>query len=200
MARLALYGPGARRLHEEIITVTARWHDANREEQPLEPYGETGEQTTIQQLQDALENGVVASDEMTRRASKWVARDVDDLRPYVEARRGISRDRALEQLARNAAEEADALHDLLNRQLARIERERRDFQQPQMSLDFRTDEEREQDERERRQREADRRSWDDKIARLQAELESEPQRVRDSYSVRAERLDPIGLVYLWPAG
>jgi len=46
--------------------------------------------------------------------------------------------------------------------------------------------------------EADRRSWDDKLVRLQKDLESEPQKVRNNYAVAARQLEPIGLVYLWP--
>ena len=54
-------------------------------------------------------------------------------------------------------------------------------------------------EREMRQFEADRRSWDGKLVRLQQELDSEPAKVRRGYQVQARRLEPIGLVYLWPA-
>ena len=30
------------------------------------------------------------------------------------------------------------------------------------------------------------------------ELEREPQRIREFYEVRARRIEPVGLVYLWP--
>ena len=58
---------------------------------------------------------------------------------------------------------------------------------------------RRQNEREMRQFEADRRSWDGKLVRLQHELDSEPDKVRRGYEVQARRLEPVGLVYLWPA-
>jgi len=58
---------------------------------------------------------------------------------------------------------------------------------------------RRQNEREMRQFEADRRSWDGKLLRLQHEFDSEPEKVRRGYEVQARRLEPIGLVYLWPA-
>ena len=61
------------------------------------------------------------------------------------------------------------------------------------------DEIRQQNEREMRQFEADRRSWVGKVLRLQQELDSEPAKVRRGYEVQARRLEPIGLVYLWPA-
>jgi hypothetical protein len=55
------------------------------------------------------------------------------------------------------------------------------------------------DEAEARQRAADRRSWERAVARLEEERGREPDRLRASYRVRATRLEPIGLVYLWPA-
>ena len=199
MARLALYGPGARRLHEEIITLTARWRDRDREAQPLQPFGEAGEQTTLQQLQDALQAGVPAGSAAIAQIAPWVGRDVEDLQAHLETRRADARRRAADQLAANGDREAAKLQDLLSNQLNRIEKEREDYVPPQTAFDFRSDDEQRQAERERRQREADKVAWDSKIDRLREELKTEPQRVRDGYEVKAERLDPIGLVYLWPA-
>ena len=34
--------------------------------------------------------------------------------------------------------------------------------------------------------------------RLEREIANEPERIRASYEVRAHRLEPVGLVYLWP--
>jgi hypothetical protein len=53
---------------------------------------------------------------------------------------------------------------------------------------------------ERRQREAERRFQDERLRALPEELDREPDRVRALYNVRASRLEPIGLVYLWPVG
>ena len=54
------------------------------------------------------------------------------------------------------------------------------------------------DEAERRQREADRRAWARRLEAIERELKIEPRRIADTYRVRAIRVDPIGLVYLWP--
>ena len=54
------------------------------------------------------------------------------------------------------------------------------------------------DEAERRQREADRRAWTRRLEAIETELETEPARIADGYRVRAVRIDPLGLVYLWP--
>nr|WP_015063331.1 DISARM system SNF2-like helicase DrmD [Paracoccus marcusii]AFQ90330.1 hypothetical protein [Paracoccus marcusii] len=190
LARLALYGPGARRLHEEIITVAAPWRDSMRDESALEPFKEVGEETTLRQLQDALQSGVAAGAAVSARIAPWVHRDVADLKTHVETRANVSHLRAVEQLRENGNREADALRGLLVRQLARIERERATDDPRQLTFNL--------PQKEEQQRQADRRAWDRKIERLRIELEEEPAKVRESYEVRAQRLDPIGLVYLWP--
>ena len=55
LGRLAVYGPRASRLHEEMVPVTARWIDPERRQDALAPYGRAGEQTTMASLQTALD-------------------------------------------------------------------------------------------------------------------------------------------------
>ena len=43
LGRLCLYGPGAARLHEELIPVTARWTDPKVRKGPLNPYAREAE-------------------------------------------------------------------------------------------------------------------------------------------------------------
>ena len=42
------------------------------------------------------------------------------------------------------------------------------------------------------------RHWGDRLGRLDRELREEPERLKESYGVRATRLEPVGIVYLWP--
>ena len=49
-----------------------------------------------------------------------------------------------------------------------------------------------------RQRTADRRAWGRRLDAIERELESEPKRVEAAYTIWAWRIDPLGLVYLWP--
>jgi len=51
---------------------------------------------------------------------------------------------------------------------------------------------------ERRQLEADVRSWRMRLEQFNRDLETEPDRIKDFYEVRARRVEPVGLVYLWP--
>ena len=40
--------------------------------------------------------------------------------------------------------------------------------------------------------------WRQRLQRIEQELKEEPARMLRSYEVRARRLEPVGLVYLWP--
>jgi hypothetical protein len=60
----------------------------------------------------------------------------------------------------------------------------------QLTLEFTDDE--------RRQLETDVRSWRSRLEQFERDLGREPRRVRELYEVRARRVEPVGLVYLWP--
>ena len=51
---------------------------------------------------------------------------------------------------------------------------------------------------EKRQLEADVRSWRMRLKQFDNDLETEPDRIKEFYEVRARRVEPAGLVYLWP--
>ena len=42
------------------------------------------------------------------------------------------------------------------------------------------------------------RYWESRLRKIDEELKSEPVRIRQSYLVRAQRIEPVGLAYLWP--
>ena len=46
--------------------------------------------------------------------------------------------------------------------------------------------------------ESNMRSWERRLAQFDRDLESEPGRIADFYEVHATRIEPVGLVYLWP--
>ena len=51
---------------------------------------------------------------------------------------------------------------------------------------------------EKRQLDADKREWQRRLAAMETELRVEPARIRDNYKVAVERIEPVGIVYLWP--
>ena len=54
------------------------------------------------------------------------------------------------------------------------------------------------DVEERRQVENNMRGWRRRLEQFEKDLEEEPTRVREFYEVRATRVEPVGLAYLWP--
>jgi hypothetical protein len=42
------------------------------------------------------------------------------------------------------------------------------------------------------------RSWERRLEQFDRDLSTEPDRVAGFYDVRAQRIEPVGLVYLWP--
>ena len=81
---------------------------------------------------------------------------------------------------------------LLAEQRDRIRRRQQETDQDatQLTLDFAV--------AEKRQLDADRRHWENRLAQLETEIESEPARIEEGYRVKASRVEPVGLVYLWP--
>jgi hypothetical protein len=98
---------------------------------------------------------------------------------------------ALDKLTARAREESDALRGILERQRLAIigEIEAR----AQLALDFT-----EAEKAQRDQFEADKRYMDDRLVAIQREIETEPQQIEALYRVALHRLEPVGLVVLWP--
>jgi hypothetical protein len=187
IGRLALYGPGAARLHEEVIPITAAWTDAPS--RSLRVYGRAGEETTLAELNEALKAAVMPAPEVVKRLLSSAQRDISELRPILEKRAETASAKAKTDLVEIANKEAASLEALLRAQREQIRKEQ--DQPDQLELDL-------TEPAERRQREADRRRWAQRLNDIEAELRTEPARVAASYEVRASRLEPVGVVYLWP--
>ena len=94
------------------------------------------------------------------------------------------------QLAQRAEQESADLTALLERQRARIAEQAAKFDTDQYRLDL--------DDPEDRERASDRRHWDERLAAIKRELVAEPKLLRETYAVQAHRIEPVGIVYLWP--
>jgi hypothetical protein len=191
IGRLALFGPAAARLHEEILPVTALWSDAARSGQGLRAFGERGQQTTMKELEDALKTAAVPPREVVDKLLSGLGKDLSDLRQALEERAHVAAEEAKKDLTEIASRESAALKNLLTAQRDRIRKAAAGKDSDQLELDL-------SDPAERRQRLADRRHWEKRLQDLERELVGEPKRVADSYTVRAQRLEPVGIVYLWP--
>jgi hypothetical protein len=192
--RLCLYGRGAERLHEELLPVAARWIEPSERHEPLKPYASDAEARTLALLNESLQETRRPPPEQTVREKllTHAARDVSELLPQLDARREEAASAAVEKLHLRGEREAFELHSTLEGQEARVRdalsRHERDFDQ--LVLHFADDE--------RRQLETNMRSWRTRLEQFERDIETEPDRIRDFYKVQATRLEPVGLVYLWP--
>ena len=199
LGRLSLYGQRAERLHEVLVPVTARWLDlAQRNGRPLRAHGRTAESETLKLLDQVLgaEAGgdgkpAAPAETVQRRLLRTAARDVADLRPRLgECAAKLAAD-ATKRLASRGDKESRDLRQTLERQRDRVKAELEKHEnQAQLELALST--------AERRQLEADVKHWRQRLRRFAQDLEREPERIRSFYKVRAQRVEPVGLVYLWP--
>ncbi len=189
LGRLALYGPGAARLHEELIPVIAAWVEAGRGTVPLRPFGQAGESSTLDQLEAALQQPRRPPPNAVDRVRGGAAKDAADLEPELRRRAAARRVEVVQELADRGASEAAALLKLLQDQRDRVQRAEEAPEDVQFAL-FHDDE--------AEQRRRDRQHWRRKVAALDLNIEQDPARVAQAYAVRADRVEIVGLLYLWP--
>ena len=192
LGRLCLFGRQAERLHEELVPVAARWTDPARRRSPLRAYAREAETRTLALLDEALGSDGGPNEVVRRRLLAAAPRDIAELRPQLEPRALELATIAERGLAERGELESRDLHDTLQRQRRRVvaELDRREADYEQLALAFK--------EGERRQLDADMRHWRRRLAQFERDLEREPARIREFYEVRARRVEPVGLVYLWP--
>jgi hypothetical protein len=190
--RLSLFGPGATRLHDQLISVAARWLDGKEGE--LKPFADDADRKAIELLEQVLTEAPSLEAVSASIQSKLIAaapavfsslwrhiRDEADARAH-EAER---------LLVQRGAEESAALRDILSAQRASIleETERRQ----QLTFDDLG-----LDKREHDQWSKEKQYMGDRLVAIQRELEREPAQIEALYKVALRRLEPVGLVFLWP--
>lgn len=193
LARLSLYGVGASRLHDELVAVAADWAPPDERRGKLLPMLERDKKDVLRLLEEALASERLrgAPEALHGRFAEAAPADVDDLLPALQERAEQLDRAARRDLQARGEREAAEMKRLLEAHKGRIERHRsKTADQRQQLLALPT--------AERRQLEADQRHWDARLRTLRAEIEEEPARVRRSYEVLARRVEPAGLVYLWP--
>ena len=192
LGRLCLFGRRAERLHEVLVPVAARWIESSRRAGPLKAYAEEAEARTLERLELALQTARAPGERIHDRLLETAAQDVEDLMPQLEERAEVVGQSATERLRERGEREERQLRETLEGQRERVEAELRRHEGGgiQLVIEF--------SEEEKRQRQADVASWRTRLAQFDRDLETEPDRIRAFYEVRAKRVEPIGLVYLWP--
>ncbi|MFH1468340.1 MAG: DISARM system SNF2-like helicase DrmD [Pseudomonadota bacterium] len=194
LGRLSLYGAGASRLHDEVIPIAARWREPQTRAVPLAPFAERGEATTLDLLESALHAPREVPEAISRAMLGAIARDVEELRPHLEERAAQCEAKARAALCTRGQAEAKAMTSILEAQRKRIEQRVAEFPPEQLHLPFKD----QRRETERRQQVSEHRRWRERLAQIPRELETEPARIRATYEVVARRVEPVGVVYLWP--
>jgi superfamily II DNA or RNA helicase len=188
LGRLALYGPGAARLHEEIITITARWTDPAIRKGSLTPYAREAELKTLTLLEQALLASGSPNQTIEQLLRNSVARDIEELLPHLQQRGEEYAVEAKQKLFKRGQDESRQMRQLLEVQRTHITEKKRETTQRTFQFEG----------EELRQFNADRRHWDNRLDQLETEIATEPDRIQDIYAIRAQRIEPVGIVYLWP--
>ena len=191
LGRLLLFGNAAARLHEELILVTSRWIDPAVRKGSLSPYAKEAESRTLSLLEASLRAAPrEIPSAQSNRLLETAPADVEQLLPYLEKRACEYAEDATKKLAARSEAEAKAMREILEGQQTRVTRELNKYEQMRLAFSDQDDE--------IRQLEENRKFWKQRLSALPAELDAEPQRVREVYTVKAQRVEPVGLVYLWP--
>ena len=194
LGRLCLYGRRAERLHEEIVPLAARWIEPAQRSGPLKAYAREAETRTLDLLEQSLAGRLdwAPHDVIRGRLLATAPRDVEELLPQLEPRAEELAGMATRRLRERGEREARDLDETLRRQRERIVEElnRHEGQYKQITLAF--------DEEERRQLQSNMRYWRMRLDQFDRDLQQEPGRIQAFYRVQARRVEPVGLVYLWP--
>jgi hypothetical protein len=219
LGRLSLFGQGATRLHDELISVIADWHPGADRTTALQLLIGGERQQAWNALRKALEAGATEgiSETLRQQLQAQAPHDVAALKPALDQAAEQAQAVAAALLKQRGDTEAAALKEVLraqrsrinttvkqrNRDLAKLDRQaaaeptalipglEEQLDVPALDLQKLTTQE-------RKQLAADQKHWQRRLETIEAELSSEPKRIQESYRVITHRLEPAGLVYLWP--
>ncbi|WP_292864643.1 DISARM system SNF2-like helicase DrmD [Nostoc sp. LPT] len=192
LGRLALYGERASRLHDQVIAVAAEWSDpTSRGRKKLQPLREGEKDNVLELLENSLASPhlLQVAEAVKERLKKSAAQDVAELIPHLERRATGLAESAQKKLANRGTKEAAEMKNILEEQQTRIIKCQEESKAVQLSLPF---------IEEQRQLDADRRHWEKRLQAIATELVSEPARIEAAYKVKAVRVEPVGVIYLWP--
>jgi ERCC4-related helicase len=192
--RLSLFGPGAARLHDELVTVAAPWRESG-EGDHLKIVSEDDERGILAELEGLLARASQlpkAPQALQQRLAKSAAKDFVTLWRAIVEEADACAHSASQLLTARGEKEAKDLREILLAQRRDIEKQL--GRQLELFPTFEADSRKAQ----RDQLEGERDEMKRRLERIALELETEPDDLRALYRVSLKRLVPIGLVYLWP--
>lgn len=186
--RLSLFGRGAARLHDTLVPVVALWDpDTGPQLGAGDPVEDARALDRLEQLfGDPASLRPIARSRQQDILRRTTA-DFAALWPAVRAEADARAHDASQMLRQRGQTEADQLRKILEDQRHSIDR----TLFVQLDLAGLRDDERDQVEQ-------DRKHMRDRLGEIRRELEREPAELQSLYDVRLRRIEPVGLVYLWP--
>lgn len=205
LGRLALFGAGASRLHEEILAVAAYWSEGSDPARLKAFETRDAEDRALESLAQVLTRPEPppAPEHVVRKILASALADEEALWPSLRTKARLRSVWAGEKLRQRGQKEAAEMKAILERQKASIDREllrRRKLEAeaiaraanpllPGLGLT---------EPAEVEQYTADTRHIERRLRELDLEMTSEPGRIEAMYEVQHPRLERVGLVYLWP--
>lgn len=201
IGRLSLYGERAARLHDELVSVSARWSDTESRKGPLKPYAEDAQERSWDLLTESFSRHLTPASRQAHAVPPVVQQnilrgtpqDVADLRHHLIAQCKLATAKAIDKLEARGQLEASQMVEILEGQKKRIEHELAKVDDPQQAFEFKGF-----DADEQYQHKENAKFWKRRLDVIPREIMREPERIRKSYSVVASRIEPVGIVYLWP--
>ena len=189
LGRLSIFGHGATRLHDDVLLLAAPFDERGTK---LVPYRQDQDQKAVDQLESLFMGsptlaGVDAR--LQERFRSWAPKHFAELWPHVEHEADARAHDVERKLGLRGKADADALRKIIDTQIHLADRTLKE--QPTLAF---TDAERDQ----RKQRERDREHIAARRETLRRELVEEPDAIVASYQILRRRVEPVGLIYLWP--
>lgn len=189
--RVSLFGPGAARLHDELVSVAAAWTETKGDNH-LRPFAEQADRRALETLEELFQAAPRLGDvptEINQRLAASAPGDFAALWTHIKSEAESRAHEAIRQLGERGRSEAEALRKILTAQRATIARTLAGQQLDLFGV---------LSEDEKKQWHSDREHMQQRLVSIESELLTEPKEVEGLYRVTLQRLEPIGLVYLWP--
>ncbi|NBD12652.1 DISARM system SNF2-like helicase DrmD [Corallococcus silvisoli] len=187
--RLSLFGAGAARLHDEVVSVSAKWLDGGGKGH-LKPFADEADRKAIEQLETTLAEAPALSSmprSIQARLLASASSDFAKLWSFVEEQASQREQDARKKLAARGTAESKALTQILLTQQETIQ----EALSAQLELKLGGREEQDQWRR-------DKVHLEQRLTALKKELVEQPQSLKTLYAVQVARVVPVGMVYLWP--
>jgi superfamily II DNA or RNA helicase len=195
-ARLTLFGPGAARLHDEMVVVAAGWDGTIEGARSMTSCDAAQTALLVKSVESRLASGAtspkgksaasIAAASGALMSSLWKALEDEADAREISAKNG---------LVARARSEADGMRSLLERQRRAIRKASQSLIQRDLfdGLGDSTDAREQQ-----RQFKLDIEHMDRRASTIDDDIEREPAAIEALYEVRTVRLSPVGVVVSWP--